>query len=60
MRQYTMQFLVGAGAERHANMQLFFRRRELAFNYVGIIVLMFREGELGFICAYNLELWPKL
>lgn len=51
-----MQFLVGVSTERHADMQLFFRRSELAFNYVGIIVRMFGEGELGFICPYNLDL----
>jgi hypothetical protein len=36
-----MQFLVGVGTERHTDMQLLYRRRELAFNYVGIIVRMF-------------------
>jgi len=41
-------------------MQLLFRWRELAFNYVGIIVLMFGKGELGFVFPYNPELWLKL
>jgi hypothetical protein len=52
--------LVGVGTERHTDMQLLFRRRELAFNYAGIVVLMLGKGNLGFICPYNLELWLKL
>ncbi len=55
-----MQFLVGVGTERHTDMQLLYRRRELAFNYVGIIVRMFGKSELGFICLHNLELRFKL